>query len=256
MTAAHVIEGLLLGQKHANEMAAYESALNLIEGDQSLSPKQRRKKAGELGKNPKWIKRQAILWGGWKTTVKDIVIDPDADIATGKLDPFLPQWTCEEFAVFKDPSEEMPTGTSLCRLGFPFANIQAKFNEPTGQFDLEPGCLPIPRFPNDGIHTRMVVRKAKERSALFVETSTPGLKGQSGGPIFDRFGHVWAIQSCTQHLPLGFTPSVVVNGKQIVEHQFMHVGWGSHVREVIGLLDAHGIKYTTSKSAQVDNPEK
>jgi hypothetical protein len=115
---------------------------------------------------------------------------------------------------------------------------------------LEPGSFPIPRFPNEGIHTRLVIRQEEERSALFVETSTPGLKGQSGGPIFDRFGHVWAIQSCTQHLPLGFSPSVFVDGKQIVEHQFTHVGWGSHVSEVIKLLDSRGIKYTTSKSAQ------
>lgn len=39
---------------------------------------------------------------------------------------------------------------------------------------------------------------------MFIETSTPRLRGQSGGPIFDVNGAIWAIQSQTHHLKLGF----------------------------------------------------
>jgi hypothetical protein len=51
------------------------------------------------------------------------------------------------------------------------------------------------------------------RAAKFVEMSSPGLRGQSGGPRFDVNGMVWGLQSRTQHLALGFSPQVEVNAK-------------------------------------------
>ena len=84
----------------------------------------------------------------------------------------------------------MLPGTSLCRLGFPFHQINATFDPVTRKFALAPDVLPIPRFPNDGIHTRVpvVISPDGQRQVKFIETSSPGLKGQSGGPIFDQSG--------------------------------------------------------------------
>ena len=84
------------------------------------------------------------------------------------------------------------------------------------------------------------------RQAKFIETSTPGLRGQSGGPIFDRHGHVWAMQSKTQSLPLGFAPEVIEGTRKTVEHQFMHVGWGAHVEGIINLFQQHGVAFAMS----------
>lgn len=100
----------------------------------------------------------------------------------------------------------MEQGTSLCKLGFPFHSNEPTFDEQKG-FVLPPGSFPIPIFPIDGIYTRTVnieSNGAKPYPLMFIETSTPGLRGQSGGPIFDVNGAIWAIQSQTHHLKLGF----------------------------------------------------
>lgn len=57
-----------------------------------------------------------------------------------------------------------------------------------------------------------------------IETSSPGLKGQSGGPIFDKEGTVFGIQSRTMHFPLGFAPPVQDGTARHKEHQFINVG--------------------------------
>ena len=35
-------------------------------------------------------------------------------------------------------------------------------------------------------------------------------------------------------------------GKKVVEHQFMHVGWGSHVRELIDGLRQFNVRFDVS----------
>jgi hypothetical protein len=142
----------------------------------------------------------------------------------------------------------MLAGTSLCRLGYPFHQIQATFDESTETFNLGPGVFPIPRFPNDGIHTRIVMVPSPDgsRTVKLLETSTPGLLGQSGGPIFDRHGNVWAMQCKTQSLPLGFAPAAIVGNQKVVEHQFMHVGWGTHVEDILKFLRLHNVTVNVS----------
>ena len=132
-----------------------------------------------------------------------------ADIAIGQLVGFDPAQV-GEYPVFKNPNTELRSGTSLCRLGFPFHQIKAAFDEATGSFTPDPATFPVPFFPNDGILTRFIMKNSSDRSrqAQFIETSTAGLRGQSGGPIFDKDARVCAIQSQTTSLPLGFAPTV------------------------------------------------
>jgi S1-C subfamily serine protease len=113
-------------------------------------------------------------------------------------------------------------------------------------FTLLPGTLPIPRFPIEGIMTRDAnAGKSKDGKydIRFIETSTPGLKGQSGGPIFDVKGAIWGIQSHTTHLPLGFSPKIKRNGKEIEENQFLNVGLGIHPSLLISFLTDNGVKF-------------
>ena len=79
----------------------------------------------------------------------------------------------------------------------------------------------------------------------YIETSTPGLKGQSGGPIFDSHGNIYGMQVITNHLPLGFHPMVEYDGRKVVENQFLNVGVGVHVRTIRDILDARGVDYTS-----------
>ncbi|GAI45805.1 unnamed protein product [marine sediment metagenome] len=80
----------------------------------------------------------------------------------------------------------------------------------------------------------------------FIETSTPGLRGQSGGPIFDVYGNIWGIQSRTQHLPLGFSPKIKKAGKETEEHQFINVGWGIHPETLIHFLQDKKVSFNVS----------
>jgi Trypsin-like peptidase domain len=247
LTAYHIVQ--LLEQANANFPLVNEFLKERasIENSTGLTPNQKRKHIRRLEVDMRWVANQSTFLVGLPGKFNQCHYNPLADLAIGRLEPFDPVMI-RQFPVFKNPSTVMLPGTSLCRLGFPFHQIQATFNESTNQFTLADGVLPVPRFPNDGIHTRMVLMKSEDgmHQAKYLETSSPGLRGQSGGPIFDKDGHVWALQSRTQHLPLGFAPTIKHGNKEITEHQFMHVGWASHVEEIVKLFQQHNVSFELS----------
>ena len=246
LTAAHIVQGISTIARHKAEFDAFQQKCEAIAKSSQFNDKAKRKMIKALPRNDKWVINQAALWGFAGSKITEFSLDPFADLAVGKLNPFDPAWV-PHYPVFKNPSEPMLSGTSLCRLGYPFHRIEATFDEATRGFKLAPGVLPIPRFPNDGIHTRIAINSPDGiRQIKFVETSSPGLMGQSGGPIFDLSGHVWAMQSKTQHLSLGFAPEVIEGGKKLVEHQFMHVGWGVHVENILEMLGRLNVKVEMS----------
>lgn len=197
--------------------------------------------------DPERISHISYWWGKDGVTVEDLTVDGFADLAVGRLVPFDPR-DIPGYPTLKNSADPLLPGTSVCRLGFPFHAIEATFNEASGQFQLAPGTLPLPFFPLDGIHTRLynLVVPGSDRQAKFIEVSTPGLRGQSGGPVFDRDGVVWGIQSRTVHLPLGFNPKMKVGASEIEEHQFLNVGLACHVDEVVRLLQGRGIAFQRS----------
>lgn len=177
-------------------------------------------------------------WGADGVAMTDIRVDLDRDLALARLTG-LDTTAVRSFPIFGQPATALRPGDALCRLGFPLHQASATFDEKTGTFSLAPGVTPIPRFPLDGIYTRDAIREnsATHRKVRFLETSSPGLRGQSGGPIFDTQARIWAIQSSTIHLPLGFSPEVTASdGSRAVEHQFINLGLGCHVDEVLGFL--------------------
>lgn len=193
---------------------------------------------------PNRITNSSYWWGADPLHMGDVHIDFDRDLAVTRLAGFEPA-SVPAFPVFGQPASALRPGDTLCRLGYPMHQAVATFDEKTNAFSLAPGVLPIPRFPIDGIYTRDAIRENNQthRKVRFLETSSPGLRGQSGGPIFDTAGRVWAIQSSTAHVPLGFSPEVVAaNGEHTTEHQFINLGLGSHVDEVLAFLKAQGVE--------------
>ena len=194
----------------------------------------------------KWITHNSFWWAGDGVNIKDVKHLPEGDLVVGQLDPFYPG-QITRYPVFKNPAN-IKTGTSLCKLGFPFHEIKTTFDDAKG-FRLEDGSLPIPFFPIEGIYTRDVVH-GKSRDGRYVlkylETSTPGLRGQSGGPTFDVKGTIWAIQSRTEHLPLGFTPVINKDSKPVEEHQFLNAGLGVHPELITAFLTDNGINFNIS----------
>ncbi len=247
ITASHVIGDLRLSSQHQSELREYNNKVEDIRSDAKHTEKQREHKLKSMPRNPQWITNISCWWGMDGLQIVDFIGNDFLDIAVGRLTPF-DSGLIKNYPVLKNPAGDLSPGTSLCRLGFPFHNVEASFNETSNQFTLKEGTLPVPFFPIEGIHTRVARKVNKEGTAKakFIETSSPGLRGQSGGPIFDIQGNVWGIQSGTFHFSLGFNPKIKKDNKEIEEHQFLNIGFGLHVEEIIRFLTAKGISFGLS----------
>ena len=108
------------------------------------------------------------------------------------------------YARFAKDETGIKQGKFLCRLGFPFPEFTNYiFNKDTDDIEwTNTGVNVSPRFPIEGMVTRFLVDQ--QHGLYGIELSTPGLRGQSGGPLFDRNGTVYGMQFSTKHLHLGF----------------------------------------------------
>ena len=171
---------------------------------------------------------------------------PAADLALGRLEPFDAA-SVPRYPVIKDPAGDYAPGRSLCKLGFPFQSIVPNFDDASNTFTLPAGSVPLALFPLEGMFTRIVNTHApgsgKGEPSAFIETSTPTLIGQMGGPVFDTNARVWGIQSHTLHYPLGFNPSLGGGGQGRSEHQFFNVGLAVHAGVITAFLNAEDVPY-------------
>ena len=129
-------------------------------------------------------------------------IHPQADLALIKFDGFT-KTAYKGHAVFGDEDNEIKQGKFMCRLGFPFPEF-TNFVYDAAKDDIgwtREGAKTSPRFPMEGMVTRLIA--AKDAGLVGIELSTPGLKGQSGGPLFDTRGIVYGMQSAISPLNLG-----------------------------------------------------
>ena len=172
---------------------------------------------------------------------------PTLDLAILKFNDYGKLHYHEYAHLLKDENE-VKQGKFLCRLGFPFPEFNNySFDAPNDDIVwLKEGISVSPRFPIEGMVTRFL---ADQQEGLFgIEMSTPGLKGQSGGPLFDANGIVYGMQFSTKHLHLGFDmvdKEIMVNNhtKKINDYAFLHLGQCIHVRAIKAFLKQHGVKY-------------
>jgi hypothetical protein len=259
VTAGHIIEQIIKLRAEEESVREHERKAAAIRADASLSHKDKQRALRGLGLlNPETAERYSCWWGVDlpNAVLTDMAVIPAVDLGIGRLQPFDPA-VVASYPEFKDPTKEFETGASLCRLGFPFHSIVPTWDATKGGFELPKDALPVPFFPNEGIFTRfndvkIVDAAGNEMTPPFpmrrIETSSPGLRGQSGGPIFDHLGAIWGVQCITQHLYLGFDCTVTDSkGKTHQEHQFMNLGMGVHPVTIFGLLDHFKVAYTVSK---------
>ena len=172
---------------------------------------------------------------------------PIYDLAIVKFEGFS-QVFCNRFPVFAKDGNNARQGKSLCRLGFPYPEFSNyKYDEKCDEIIwTAENRMQSPRFPIDGIITRFACDDKGVVSEI--EMSTPGLKGQSGGPLFDTNGVIYGIQSNTISLPLGFDQidrEILINGrkKKVNDYSFIHLGRCVHVNIIKEFLDQHRVKY-------------
>lgn len=144
------------------------------------------------------------------------------------------------FAHFLKDSRQIKQGRYLCRLGYPFPEFtNYQLNKATNDIEwVKEGRVNTPSFPIDGIITRHI---GESNGAVSIEMSTPGLRGQSGGPLFDRSGLIYGMQSATRHLHLGFDQvnrEVITEGrrKRVSNYPFLNVGQCVHVDVIKNFL--------------------
>ena len=219
ITAAHIIAETKRHQEHVQEYHNY------IHGNGMVL-------------NPKWILNHSLWFGADHHRIQTFHLLPENDFAIGKIEDYQAA-PGQIYPKIISPSR-IAAGRSLCKLGYPFYDIHATFTGNTFQYDAS--LFPIPHFPLDGMLTRIIEGDSNEWGK-WIETSTPGLRGQSGGPLFDHEANLWGIQSMTRHLPLGFSPSINKGGVHVEENQFINLGWCIHPQVIIDFLEKFEVKY-------------
>jgi hypothetical protein len=240
-----VLDSAAQAQEHEPKVRALREEIEAARTNPKFNPKYAEHEVKRISAKADraWITELSYWWSVDGIALADITVVPAADIAVGRLDPY-PAAMVARYPRIKDPTGELPTGRSLCRLGFPFNQISPRYDPNTG-FDL--GAVQFTFFPLDGIYTRALAAGTTpdgKHPVKFIEISTPGIRGQSGGPVFDVAGDVWGIQSRTQHIPLGFSPEVdTPDGRKVVEHQVINLGMGVHPETLISILRDRGIRF-------------
>ena len=150
-------------------------------------------------------------------------------------------------AVFVKDSSTIKQGEFVCRLGFPFPEFtNFRFNEISDEIEwTKEGISASPRFPIEGMITRFL---ADEQKLFGIELSTPGLKGQSGGPLFNKDGIVYGMQFSTKHLHLGFDiidKEIITNNKlkKVSDYSFLHLGQCIHADTIKDFLKEKNVSY-------------
>ena len=173
---------------------------------------------------------------------------PTLDLAILEFKGFTKTYY-QSHACFVTDNSKIQQGRSLCRIGFPFPEFN-NFRHNPDTDDIEwtnTGNPNSPSFPLDGIITRFV--GDANYGITGIEMSTPGLRGQSGGPLFDVDGNVYGMQYATSHLHLGFDmkdAEIFIGGKKtrVSNFPFLHVGHCVHVTKIREFLDQHNVKYS------------
>ncbi|WP_424946608.1 S1 family peptidase [Candidatus Spongiihabitans sp.] len=252
LTSAHLIKEIQRQQDSSMKHSAYGDEVRKLEQDTVADKRYRKSKVRTFQRPSKdSVRNHSVWWGRDGAQLRDLSVLPGADLALGRLQPFDPD-SVAHYPAFKNPATDYAPGRSLCRLGFPFHEIKPTFDQQKNAFVLPQGAVPLPLFPLEGIFTRVVIAPmpgADERTpGKFIETSSPGLMGQSGGPIVDAQGVVWALQSHTRHYPLGFSPPVPGQGKSTdkKEHQFLNVGLGVHAESILQFLTSRKVAHQSA----------
>lgn len=244
MTAAHNVLAPFVFNEHQEKIKDYTDKVERINSNNKLNEKQRKALARAIKPNMKWVTDFAIFLGGQLVKIEEFYIYPEHDIAFFRLEKKAISGITN-FPKIINPDSISP-GTSLLKVGYPFIEVKGSFNDETNAFELPRDIFPVPFYPIEGIYTRDVANgttQDKSMNILFLETSSPGLKGQSGGPICDVEGNIYAIQSQNITISMGFKGAVKEAKKIIESDQFLNMGVGVHVRTIVELLKKHSIKF-------------
>jgi hypothetical protein len=250
ITCKHVLEMLVQSDNINSQFAKFkvERALLGTKKDGKYKKKMRELEAKYNYHQPESVAQLFnMTYNCFEKFEFDWFAHPTLDLAILKFKNFTTKYYTSH-ATFKKDATEIKPGRSLCRFGYPFVEFtnfeydkisdDIKFNT-TGKQSVLP-------FPLDGIITRQVTSDGKTIDGI--EMSTPGLRGQSGGPLFDAKGLVYGLQSVTQSFHLGFNEQkieIITKGKKsnVLNETFFNAGRCVHLSSIKEFLTANGVKF-------------
>ena len=159
--------------------------------------------------------------------VANFNLDALLDLGVGQISGFTAKKNQQYATLRKRPVMQ---GELLCRIGYPFQD-NPKINYDSGNFEFEDDFNIIP-FVNEALVSRII---PVERRKL-IETSSPGLMGQSGGPLMDKGRYVCGVQVHTKHYPLNFP-------RTTGQESYLDVGRAVDVDTVMNYLDTLNVDY-------------
>jgi len=247
VTAGHVLKECDKVANAGDQTHALRAEIAAIQEDTTIESSERVARIATVkAPKPDDTLSSSVWFGKDGVRMKEGYWMEAADLGLARLEPFDPAWV-PHYPVFKDPKTDFEPGTSLCRLGFPFYSLEPTWDAGTGAFRLPPEAVPLPFFPVEGIFTRMADIRLPSGAKVpvvvppyplrLIETSSPGLRGQSGGPIFDTDGRIWGVQSATTSYSLDLNTNYP---------QYLNVGLGVSPITIFGFFDEFRINYHVS----------
>jgi hypothetical protein len=250
ITCKHIADNIIhadrINQQYAEIRKEKSSFGNKVDGKYKKQVEALEAKYG-LNKQETVIQMKCTIMNAFdKITSIDCVTHPTLDLAILKFHGFSSKRYSGHARFLKNP-EAVKQGKSLCRYGFPFPEFN-NFRYDPATDDIEyttTGNAGTPSFPIDGIVTRHL---GDGRQVIGIEMSTPGLRGQSGGPLFDERGVVYGMQYATNHLHLGFdmkNREIISDGKKtrVNNQPFLHVGHCVHVDRIREFLSEQKLSF-------------
>jgi hypothetical protein len=244
LTCRHILDAVLSGDQIAARRAAFEAEVAAMKGKRSRSAVWQIARKHHFNSQP--LLEQLCRFEGCVDTFTslDWHRHDKYDVALIRFIGYSKLF-CSQFPVFAANSGDLQPGKMLCRLGFPFPEFSDfRYDHAKEAINWTNNGGNFPRFPIDGMVSRLV------NDGITVsefELTTPGLRGQSGGPAFDTDGRVWGMQSNTCHLDLNFdiAQDVFREGKKktVTSFPFLHVGRCVHLDVLKAFMQKHGVSF-------------
>ena len=241
LTAGHILKTITDLNDAADKARSYEKRVKDIHDDGTLSDAEKNAKLDSLGEisADSSIRRSAIMIAYRDTRKIEGTMFEPADVGVFRAKDFpVP----EEYRQPRFRKEPIYLGEMFCRAGYPFYEKMVEWDEEHQTFVSRAETVPL--FVNEGLVSRFLKHEVtlggdKKAIVNLMETSSPGLRGQSGGPLFDTMGRILGMQIQTTCYPLDFKGEK--DGH--TEHQFLNVGRALHVETILRFLDSLKISY-------------
>ena len=251
LTAGHLLDIVRAQQDSARRHAGYQGNVVEFHRDTAADKRYRKKGVRTFHKpGASSVRYHSVWWGVDGVRLVEARVVPAADpgarasrAVRSRLRRALPS--------MEGPFAGLRAGAEPVQARLPPAPHRADLRREGEHVHLARGLGAAAALSHGrDVHPRVQRPGAGERDgepSAFIETSTPSLIGQMGGPVFDADAVVWGVQSHTMHHALGFRPPVPGSTAAEVAHQFLNTGLAVHTTVIRRFLDAEGIAYASER---------